>query len=721
MDTLCDKVRDPVSRLMEPCSIAVIGASANPGKRGYQIVQSLQRNGYPHPIFPVNPRGGAILGLAVVTDVLSLPDNVDLAVIARPAADVLDVLAACRRKGVAGAVVLANGFKESGPEGARLQEELKRFIAQGGIRVVGPNTSGMINFGCGADLVGLQQATRHGPVGAITQSGNMLLSLLADIEKHATPGLDVYVGLGNQIDVGFSELLTTMALRPTVKAIALHAEGFHDGRALLAAAAEVTRTHPVVLLRGGRSDAGRRTALSHTGSVSGSDRPTVGVMRQVGVTLVERSDELAIVAGALSSLPLPRTGAGVAVLSDGGGHATLAVDHLEAAGIRLASLSEHTRGALREQLGDTAVVGNPIDVASAIDASPQLFARCVQILHDDPDVGLVLIVGLLGGYHLRFDSAEKPAEDEACRAIAEWAHARRFPIVVHSCYEHRRPSPHAHLRDRGIPVTGSIEHAVACVRAVVERGAWLGSVAERTRGADFQRLQGPVRMQVDERSADAPSPGSMPEPTARRLLEAHGMETGPWSLARSADEARERVHAFGVACALKIVADGLSHKSDVGGVRLNVDADSAAGVYGDMTARIRDACPQARIEGVLVAPMIARGTELFLGVTLDADYGPLIAFGAGGITIEAVKDVAFRALPITPLDAREMILETRISKLLAGYRGMPSISVEELARLIVDVGSTALRVENLVDLEFNPIILNESGLHIADVRLISTS
>ncbi|MFC4298332.1 acetate--CoA ligase family protein [Castellaniella hirudinis] len=699
-----------VDRMMEPRSIAIVGASSDARKRGYQIVESLVRNGYPHPIYPINPKGGAILGIPVLSSIDELPLELDLAVIARPADQVIPILEACCRRRVAGAVILASGFKESGPDGARRQEALQSFLATHDIRVIGPNTSGIINFNHGADLVGLKQQCRIGPISAVTQSGNMLLSLLADIEHHRTPGLDAYAGLGNQADVDVAELILAFSRRASTKAIAVHAEGLHDGRALIATAAEVSRGCPIVLVRGGRSEAGRHTALSHTGSVSGSDRVATGLLGQAGIIQVERVDELAVVAGALSSLPLPKAGKGVAIVSDGGGHATLAADSLTAAGLRLATLSEQARQALHRYLGATAAVSNPIDVASAGDASPRLFAQCIELLQSEPDVGVILVVGLLGGYHLRFDPEDEVQENAACLDIGRTAAAGKFPVVVHSCYEHRRPAAHQHLREHGIPVLGSIEHAVSCVQALVRRSHWLATAAQRT---DAQAL-GRYARPTGQRTASVLS-----EPEARASLAAAGVDTGPWLFAENAAQARAHVAALGRPCAFKIVADGISHKSDVGGVRLNVGEDLAETAWTGMVEAVRRAHPDSAIRGVIVTPMIDAGTELLIGVTVDPGFGPMIAFGAGGVTIEALQDIAFRALPLTELEAKEMILETRIAKILAGYRRLPSIDMDTLARFIVDIGASSLRMENLADLEFNPVILNQSGLHIADVRLIS--
>lgn len=699
-----------INRVIEPRSIAVVGASSDPDKRGHQILASLKNKRYEYPIYPVNPRGGEILGLPVISSLEEMPEQVDLVVISRPAASVVDVIRQCAAKDIGGVVILAHGFTEAGPEGAQLQSQLSAVLAETQVRAVGPNTSGIINFTLGADLVGLTQAVGSGYLSVITQSGNMLLSLLADSQRYGLSGLDVYVGLGNQVDISYAELLFVLAERTQTKVIAIHSEGFRNGRALLLAAAKTSRVKPIVLLRGGRSEAGRRSALSHTGSVAGSDQVTESVLRQCGVTLVDRLDELALVAGTLASTPLPPKGSGVAVLTDGGGHGTVAVDHLVRSGMRLARLSAHTQQQLQHLLTEKAYVQNPIDVASATDASPQLFAQCVELLVKDADVGLILIVGLLGGYYLRFPTYDKTDEHSACEAIALTSREAQTPVIVHSCYESMQAEPLAAFRSLEVTVVDSIEHGVRCAQALFDRSDWLASAAQR---ACFTRAN----------INGGPGAGSaviIQEPQARDLLSQYGLDTGLWGLATSPAAAYEQVRRFGKACAFKAVVKGVTHKSDHGGVILGVTADGAMAAYKEIANNFNNGAGQSPLSGVVVAPMEDAGTELFVAVINDDIYGPVLAFGSGGIAIDALGDMAFRALPATSLEIEEMIRETRISRLLFGYRDMPVTQMSVLVELLQKISSCAMqliRKHQLYELEFNPIILNTSGLAIVDVRM----
>ena len=698
--------RTALQRIFDPRSIAIIGASANPTKRGFQAVRALQRSGYDYPVYPVNPKAREILGLQVTGSTEQLPYGIDLALIALPGPAVPDAVRQCAAVGIAGAVVLANGFKETGETGAQLEAALRAAIADTGVRVIGPNTSGILNVSTGANLVGLDEVP-NGPISVVTQSGNMLLSLVNDNRAVNGPGFHAYVGLGNQADVRYDECITELVSHSGTGVVAIHSEGFADGRSFLVAAAQAVQHKPVVLLRGGRSEIGRRTALSHTGSIAGSDAVATAVLRQAGVELVDRSDELAIVAGALATVaPLP-PGGKVAILADGGGHATLTADALTARGIELAKISDHAQGALRDLLGAAASVTNPIDVAGATDSDPTVFADAVDILMSDPAVGLVLIVGLYGGYHRRFTAGLQRAEDATAARLLQLTAKHHVPLVVQSCYASETIANHDRLRAGGIPVLGSIDHAVRVVAALNRRGARLATKDERS----------PLVL-PDPAPPAAGGTGILDEPTARRLLEHAGVNMGPWTLARTVDDLVAAVATYAKPCALKIVSRQVIHKSDVGGVKLDVVAETAAQAARSIIDSVTANVPGAVIDGFVVTPMTQAGVELLVGATCDPIFGPVVAFGSGGVMVEALDDVTFRAAPLTELEAHEMIAETIASRMLDGYRHLPAIDREALARFLVHVGDVAAAHPEIAELDLNPVIASGANIVPVDVRIV---
>ncbi|MGA5535023.1 acetate--CoA ligase family protein [Mycolicibacterium nivoides] len=702
-------LNDPLQRLFDPRSIAIIGASTSATKRGYQAIRALQQSGYDGPIYPVNPKATEILGLAVTPSIDKLPDNIDVALIALPGTAVPDAIRQCASVGIAGAVVLANGFRETGDAGALLEAELSAAIAETGLRVVGPNTSGMINVASGANLVGLQDIP-NGPISVITQSGNMLLSLVNDNRAYRGPGFHAYVGLGNQADVRYDECITALASHDATGAIAIHCEGFTNGRSFLVAAAQASQTTPIVVLRGGRSEIGQRTTLSHTGSIAGSDAVATAVLQQAGVELVERADELAVVAGGLAiTAPIP-AGRKVAILSDGGGHAALAADALSARDVELARLHDATERNLRDLLGRPAAVHNPVDVAGATDADPMVFSKAAELLMKDPSVGLVLIVGLFGGYHLRFDPSLEGAEDATADALIALTAEYGVPLIVQSCYAAEPVPNHDRLRSSGIAVINSIDHAVRIVSALDRRGKRQATTPQRS-----TLLLPPPAAGEDHRN------GLLDEPSARTLIEKAGIDLAPWLFVPTVAEVERSVEAMGTACALKVVSAQVVHKSDVGGVRLGVTPRDAARHAQSIIDDIADHVPNAEIDGFVVTPMAATGVELLVGATRDSIYGPVVAFGSGGVMVEAIKDVSFRAAPFTELEAHEMIEETVASRMLNGYRHLPTVDRDALARFLVRVGDVIAHHPEISELDFNPVIASKDCIAPVDVRIVLTS
>ncbi|MFI6364121.1 acetate--CoA ligase family protein [Nocardia sp. NPDC050630] len=697
--------RTALERLFDPHSVAIVGASANPAKRGFQAIRALQQSGYAYPIYPVHPTAQQILGLGVYSSIDRLPHGIDVALIALPAAAVPDMLRRCAAAGIAGAVVLANGFGEIGETGAELAAALAAVIAETGIRVIGPNTSGLLNVASGANLVGLE-GVPCGPISVITQSGNMLLSLVNDNQAFKGPGFHICVGLGNQADIRYDECLAEFVRDPGTGVVAIHSEGFTDGRSFLIAAARAVPDTPVAVLRGGRSETGRRAARSHTGSIAGSDAVAAAVLRQAGVELVDRSDELAVVAGALADCAPIAPGRKVAILSDGGGHATLAADALAARGIELARLGERTQKRLRHLLGANAAVADPVDVAGATDTDPLVFAEAAEILMCDPEVGLVLVIGLYGGYHLRFDPRLRAIEDAAAGVLLTLIAEHGVPLVIQSCYAGLDIANHDRLRAGGVPVISSIDHAVRVVAALDRRGRLLATTPQRS------------TLALPPPAPAIPGSGLLDEPTARRVVAAAGIDLGAWTFARTAEDTAAAVADYQRPCALKVVSPQVIHKSDVGGVRVDVMADRAAQHAQAIIDSVRGHVPDARIDGMIVAPMADAGIELLVGATRDPIFGPVVAFGSGGVLVEALRDITFRAAPFTEFEASEMVDETIAARMLDGYRHLPAVDRHQLARFLVRVGDFVAAHPEISELDLNPVIASGSDIVPVDIRIV---
>ena len=423
-------MKSPLHDFLAPDSIAIVGASADPTKRGYKAMIGLIKDGYGGAIYPINPKTDMILGVKTCASLDAVPGPVDLALICTPASTVPGILAECGRKGVKGAIVLASGFKETGAEGAKLEQQVLDAARAGGVRVIGPNTSGMFNLHKKVNLLALANV-KAGDIGFISQSGNMLLSLVLEAEHNGHVGFSTYVGPGNQTDIGFNDYLRYLGEDPQTRVATLYVEGFRDGQRFLEVAREISATKPVVVYKSGSTEQGQKAASSHTGSLAGSYAMTVDLLRQVGVSVVQHSNEILPVAEGLG-LMQKAPGKRVAVIADGGGQATIASDRLAEAGLELAELSEHTRRRLGEILLPQASLVNPVDVAGSSDANPALLAECMEIVAEDDNVDSIFLVGMFGGYSIRFAEDLLGGEMRGAESMIELA--RRFDkaVVVYS-------------------------------------------------------------------------------------------------------------------------------------------------------------------------------------------------------------------------------------------------------------------------------------------------
>lgn len=721
---------NPLDPIFCPRAVAVVGASADPRKRGYQAVRALQEGGYTGEIHPVNPKGGELLGLPVLPSVEALPDGVDLALVCLPGSTVPATLEACAARGIRGAVVLATGFKETGEEGVTLEARVRDVARRTGIRVVGPNTSGVIRPEAGLNLVGVGEVPA-GSLALLLQSGNVALALLREARHRPGTGISTYVGVGNETDIGFHEYLAWLAEDQRTRAVLVYADDFREPRAFLEVAVDATRVKPVVVLKSGRTEAGARAALSHTGAIASPWALLRAGLRQAGVTVVERADELLPVGQALASQPPVAPGTGIAILADGGGHGALAADALAEMGVTLVHPSGETRNALREILGPTAAVGNPVDIGGPADAEPGVFVRALEALAADPGVGGVLLVGLFGGYHLRFAAELEESETEAAVGMAGAMRAAGKPLVASTLYADAGGRPLAALGEAGVPVVGSVEIAGRCVAALADRGAWLARPAwdpslPRAAAADPAPVAG----------ARAGGRTALTEPEARELVEAFGVELVPAACCRTEEEAatlvaRIAAKATGVpdepAVALKLISPFISHKTERGGVELGIRGERAVreafrrirgrAVANPTEPGEREAGPPSPFHGVLVALMLPSPiAELLVGARREPGLGPVLTVAAGGTAVELLGDATHRMLPAGRDEVERMLRQLRTAGLLEGHRGRAAANLRALADLAAGIARCLLACPALAEVEANPVFAYPDRAVAVDVR-----
>ncbi|KAE8437681.1 acetate--CoA ligase family protein [Vreelandella piezotolerans] len=712
-------LRSPLHDILAPSGIAVVGASADPTKRGYKAMVGLINGGYRGHIYPINPKADHILGVQAWPSLTEMPGRPELALLCTPAASVPALIAQCGRRGVKGAVILASGFGETGEEGAALEAQMMDIARAHGVRIIGPNTSGMFNLHHQINLLALDNV-KPGDIGIVSQSGNMLLSLALEAQHNGQVGFSTYVGPGNQSDIGFNDYLRYLGEDEHTRVATLYVEGFRDGQQFLKVARDVTAMKPVVVYKSGATEQGQKAASSHTGALAGSYQMTVDLLRQAGVSVVQYSDEILPVAEGLGRLQ-KAPGKRVAVISDGGGQATIAADRLSEAGLALAELSDATRSALREVLLPQASTLNPVDVAGSSDANPSLLARCIELVMADEGVDSVFLVGMFGGYSLRFAESLMGDEMRGAERMVELAQASEKPLVIYSLYAPIKPPALRRLHEAGLPVYSSIEHAVRVLAALGERGEYLASQqAQETIAPAAPSETGKTMLKAAKAEGR-----DLLEFEAKALLAEHGITVPTEWLVRQEEElAKIAEQTAKVPLAMKVVSKDILHKSDADGVKLNLVGDAALrDAFQAIHSNAQAYDPNAQIEGVLVTPMAEKGVEVIIGMLRDPMFGPVLMFGLGGIFVEVLEDVAFRSLPLTLRDARSMVDQIKAQKVLAGVRGAAGVDKEALVSLLMQVSKLVEAYPDIRELDLNPVIAYPKGhcaanYAIVDARII---
>ncbi len=708
-----------LEKVLNAESVAIVGASRQETKRGFQAIRTLLDEKYSGKVYPVNPKEKRILGLRCYPQVSAIEAPVDVALITTPAKTIPAILEDCGKKGVHGAVIIAGGFGELGAEGRKLENEVVKTANKHDIRLIGPNTSGMMNVKERLNLVGLKDAP-GGDIALLTQSGNMALTLITEAKLKSREGFSYYVGVGNEADIKFHEYLEFFQNDPQTRAILMYVEGMRQGREFLQQAYKTALDKPIILLKGGRSATGKRSAGSHTGALAGMSEVAKGALERAGIIFIENSDELFPAAETLSSLP-PIKNNQVAILADGGGHATIAADLLTDLGITIPQLTEETQGKLREILPSAASVPNPVDVAGGTDADPSLFADCARIILDDPNIGGLLLVGLFGGYGIRFSDRLSMMEEDAAHRMGKMVAKREKPIVVHSLFASEKPHALDLLRYYNIPVYDSLDVASKCIGVLARYGAYLGAYHDKVNFVlDWGAGAKPQGRQIIE-DAYSQDRRILLEPEAKELIGLHDVPIPKNLMATSADEAVCMARELDSAVALKIVSPDILHKSDAGGVLVGLTED--AQVHRGFEAIVHNARaynPDADIRGVLVCPMAPKGVEVIIGTKIDDQFGPVIMYGLGGIMVEVLKDVAFRVLPISRTGAEKMIAETKSYPILQGVRGNSGYDQAALIDLLLRCSELIEAYPEVEEMDLNPVIVHKEGMSIVDARIILT-
>lgn len=676
-----------LAALFAPRSVAVLGVSRNPAKLGYRLLENITAEGYPGPLYAVNPAGEAILGRETLPDIESLPEGIDLALLSLPAPAVADALKRLGQRRVRAAVVLSSGFGEVDERGRASERDLVGIARAAGLRLVGPNCMGVYSAPARLNATYFWDLPRlPGRIGIVSQSGAYGGLVFRHLGARGL-GVARFLSIGNQADVDVAEVLEFLADDVETTLIACFVEGIRDGRRFVEAARRATREKPVVVLKGGRSEAGRRAAGSHTGSLAGVDEVYGAAFRYANIVVTDETDEFfdAIEALAVVGRRYPAAPR-VAVITVSGGPSVVAADAAERSGLALPPLDEATREALRALLPPFAAVANPVDLTPHVE--PRHLRAAVRRVLDEPAIAGAIAVNV---------GLDVP---EFADAFIDAVAATGKPVVA---FVVDAPTLGARLKDGGVPVLASPERAVR---------AWRALWRSRPRAAPSVAAHPPRPLPPDLARTVRDARGPLPYPVARRLFEVYGIGFCREAIAATPDDAVSGADGIGYPVVVKGEASGLVHKSEAGAVRLDL-RDARA---------VRDACADLRARlgtcRFIVQAWVGPGVELLIGARRDASFGPVVAVGSGGILAEVIRDVSFRLPPLDRDEARAMWLEGARARLLAGPRGLPACDIEPLVDAAVAVGELMLGEPRVLELDLNPVIAAGSSALAVDALVI---
>ncbi len=695
---------DPtLTPFFNPKGVVIIGASSDPTKLGYGLARNLVQSNYPGAVHFVNPKGGTLLGQPIYPSVAEVPGPVELAAVLIPARFVPEALRACGERGIRAAIVGSGGFREVGPEGAALEAEILEIARGYGIRLLGPNCIGLLDTHLPIDTTFLPPpGPTPGDVAFISHSGAICAAVI-DWARGQGYGISRLVSLGNQADVSETDVLEPVAADPFTHVVGMYLEGVKDGPRFVENARRTALKKPVIALKVGRYEAGRQAVASHTGALAGQDAAYDAAFRRAGVLRAQTSEGMFDRARALAWCPLPK-GNRVAVLTNAGGPGVTAADALEANGLQLARLSEQTRSALSEILPPAASLHNPVDMLAS--ASPRQFAESLRALLADPGVDSAMVI---------YPSPPMFTSGAVAKAIIPVIHNADKPVVVAVMGERLIQEAVEHLRAAHIPEYRFPERAAAALSALVQR-----SEALRHAQAETVRFEDVDSAAMTRILADFSEDGFLPPEVSGRILAAYRIPTAPMLLAGSRGDALEVARQIGFPLVLKIASPDIPHKSDIGGVMLNLqDEAEVAAAWDAVMQRVTESHPEARVEGVHLQRMIPQGQEVITGVVQDPQFGGLVMFGSGGVEVEGLKDVAFALAPLTRPDADYLLANTWAGRKLAGFRNLPPADRAAVLNTLFRLAQLAADFPELTEIEINPlrVLPGGEGAVAVDVRV----
>lgn len=690
---------------LDPQSVAVIGASREPGKLGYAVLENIIKSGFKGPIYPINPNAPEILGLPCFTSVLGVPGSIDLAVITIPAKFVAKVLDECGQRGVKGAIIITAGFREVGSAGAQLERELITIANQYKMRLVGPNVLGMVDTVTPINASFAAGMPMPGTISFMSQSGALCTAILDWAEAHDI-GFSRFISIGNKADINEIDLLEAWNVDDKTSVIIAYLEGITNGQKFIETARRVTKNKPVIALKSGNTGAGARAASSHTGTLAGSARAYDAAFSQCGIIRATSVQDLFDLSIAFSYQPvLP--GDRIAIVTNAGGPGIMGTDAVENLGLKLATLTDETQAYLAQNLPAAANVHNPIDVLG--DALAERYGMAVETALKDPNVDGVLVILTPQVMTQVPESAQA-----VCDAVDRMKGCGK-PVL--GCWMGQAITKAGAdvLNQHQIPNYQFPERAAAVFKAMSAYRTWRERPEAEIPKLDVDKTR--VKAVFDKARAEGRL--GLGDFEARDVMEAYGLRVPKSVLARTSEEAVTAATEMGYPVVLKVASPDILHKSDIGAVKVNLsDATQVRDAFDIIMYRSQKYMPNADIWGCTVQEMVAKGKETIIGVSKDPQFGPLLLFGLGGIYVEVLKDVTFRVAPVSRQEATEMVHEIRSFPLLRGVRGEKPSDIDATIDAVLRISQLVTDFPEIVELDVNPLLIHERGAVAVDMRII---
>ncbi|NLA61126.1 MAG: acetate--CoA ligase [Firmicutes bacterium] len=691
--------------LFHPKSVAVIGASKTPGKIGYAVIENIKASGYTGEVYPINPREQEIAGYKAYPNIRDVGKPIDVAVFCVPAAASLQVAEDCGQAGVKHLIVITAGFKEIGGEGKKLEEDLVKIARKYGMRITGPNNLGVMDTHTPINATFAKDFALKGNIAFISQSGALCVAIL-DWSLQRGLGFSQFISVGNKADLNEADFIEAAAEDPNTKVICLYLEDVVNGDRFIEAARKATQRVPVIVFKSGITAAGAQAASSHTGALAGSNTAYDAAFRHAGVIRAKTMTELFDLAIAFTTQPVPR-GKNTVVVTNSGGPGIVASDAVETNGLEMARFTEETHKELAEKLPPTANIHNPVDVVGDAHADRYKIALDTTLKDPNVDAAVVLlsptaVLDIAEAAQITIDAA-KEHPDKA--VVASFMGGAKVEAGVKL------------LNANGIPTYPFPEPAVATLRGMIEYGKLRKEVASSTEWTFDDVDKEGVKAIFQKVRADGRD--LLLGPEAAEVAELYKIPAAPSKLAADAETAVSAAEAIGYPVVMKIASPDIMHKTDIGGVKVGLNTkEEVVEAFNTILETAKKAEPNARIYGVEVQKMMPKGDEIIIGMAKDPTFGPMIAFGSGGILVNLLQDASFRlAKGLAKSEIEEMITETKAYTLLKGFRGAPPDDIPALVEAIGRVAQLCRDFDEIAELDVNPVFAYPKGLSALDVKI----